>query len=55
MMNLKKTIPQRIKDDIVAILNVLEGFLEKNKFIAGDHLTLADLSVLANVASIMVK
>lgn len=55
MLNLKNTIPQRKKDDILAILKVLESYLEINTFIAGDHLTLADLSVLANVATIVVS
>lgn len=40
---------------MLATMKVLDGFLEANKFIAGDNLTIADLSVLSNVSSIFVR
>ena len=34
-------------------LDYLNGFLEKNKYVAGNDLTIADLSILASLSSIL--
>ena len=50
-----KETSQANKDDIMDILRILNGYLEETKFIAGDHLTIADLSIVANVSSFLVR
>lgn len=46
---------QTDKDEITNILNILNEYLEQTKFIAANHLTIADFSILANVATIIVR
>ena len=50
-----KTIPQVNKDEILDMMKTLNSFLEETKFIAGDHLTIADLSTLASLSSSVVS
>ena len=47
-------ISQANRDEVMEIMTILNGFLEKSKFIAGDHLTIADFSIVANVSSFVV-
>jgi glutathione S-transferase len=49
-----KEIPQELKDNVVKVLQTLEGFLTADYF-AGNNLTIADFSILANVTSVVVS
>lgn len=44
---------QKDKDEINNILLILNEYLEQTKYIAVDHLTIADFSIVANVSSFM--
>lgn len=50
-----KTISEEAIKELHASLALLEGFLEKTDYVAGNNLTLADLSILAGVSSLVVK
>ena len=43
-------ITQEQKDPIIEYMNILENFLIGNKWFAGPNVTLADLSVMTNIA-----
>ncbi len=45
-----KLLPARLKA-LDTALEVLSGFLEKTSFVAADHLTIADFSILASLAT----
>lgn len=49
-----KKISQDRREAVKVLLNTLESFLEKSEWFAGDELTIADLAILANVATIKV-
>lgn len=40
---------------MVGILNVLDGFLSKSKYLAGDNVTIADLSLLGTISTLAVR
>jgi len=50
-----KAVAEAGKKDVYVVLNVLEGFLNKTKFFAGEELTLADLSILPVITSLNVS
>nr|AAD54938.1 glutathione s-transferase 6B [Musca domestica] len=46
-------IPQHQIDSIVESYGFLESFLKNNKYMAGDHLTIADFSIVTSVTSLV--
>lgn len=50
-----KKISQDRREAVRTLLNSLESFLGKSEWFAGDELTIADLAILANVATIKVR
>lgn len=50
-----KEITQENRDDVRDIMRILNEFLEETAFMAGDNLTIADLSILPNVTSFVVR
>ena len=42
-------------DKMIDILNVLDGFLSKSKYLAGDNVTIADLSLLGTISTLAVS
>lgn len=42
---------QKLKD----VIKLLDGFLEESNFVAGDHLTIADISIIATMSTIEVS
>lgn len=50
-----KICDQQLKDDVREVLKVLNGFLDGAKYFAGDKLTIADFSIVTNVASFAVS
>lgn len=42
---------QNLKD----VIKLLDGFLEDSNFVAGDHLTIADISIIATMSTIEVS
>lgn len=42
-------------DKMIGILNVLDGFLSKSKYLAGDNVTIADLSLLGTISTLAVS
>lgn len=49
------TIPQAQKDQINESMKTLESFLDGREWIAGDSVTIADLSFLAGLATLVVS
>lgn len=49
-----KKITNDRRDAIKDLLKIMESFLVKSEWIAGDEVTIADFSYLANVATIKV-
>ncbi|KAH9644303.1 hypothetical protein HF086_003802 [Spodoptera exigua] len=47
----KKTIEQELLDDVAEGYAFIEAFLSRTKYIAGDHVTIADLSILSTVST----
>ncbi|XP_005185166.2 glutathione S-transferase 1 [Musca domestica] len=47
-------IPQHRIDVIVEGYEFLESFLKDNKYMAGDHLTIADFSIVSTVSSLLI-
>jgi len=47
-----KTISKERRDAVKTLLQSFESFLEKSEWFAGEEITLADVTILANVASI---
>nr|QBQ58119.1 glutathione S-transferase epsilon [Mythimna separata] len=45
--------PQQIQD-VHDGYDILEKYLQKNKFVAGDHLTIADVSIVASISTLAV-
>lgn len=50
-----KKISQDRREAVRVLLNTLNAFLENSEWFAGDELTIADLAILANVATIKVS
>lgn len=48
-------LDKKAQDDLAGAINFLEGFLSKNKYAAGDHLTIADVSLVASASTFEVK
>lgn len=48
-------IPAEKKENMKNVLSTLNSFLEAGDWIAGDHPTIADFSVLSNVIVILVR
>lgn len=49
-----KTISKERRDAVKTLLQSFESFLENSEWLAGEEKTLADVTILANVASIKV-
>lgn len=49
-----KKVPQERREAIKDMLKTMESFLGKSKWFAGDEVTIADFSFLANAATIKV-
>lgn len=50
-----KNISQAKRDVLNAAFGFLETFLNGNKYVAGDNVTIADLSIYASIATIVVR
>jgi glutathionyl-hydroquinone reductase len=50
-----KTIPKKNKDAVREVLQTLNEFINGNKYIAGNILTIADFSILTTVTSFSVS
>lgn len=50
-----KNISQAKRDVLNAAFGFLETFLNGNKYVAGDDVTIADLSIYASIATIVVR
>ena len=48
-------LDEKAQKDLVDGLDTLELFLGKNKFAAGDHLTIADLVLVASASTFVVS
>jgi glutathione S-transferase len=48
-------VTKETKDAVVNVLKILEGYLSGSDYFAGNDLTIADFSILANVTSIVVS
>ncbi|XP_050557506.1 uncharacterized protein LOC118261723 [Spodoptera frugiperda] len=48
----KTTIEQELIDDVTEAYGFIETFLSSTKYIAGDHITIADIAILAVMTSI---
>ena len=48
-------VPKEQLDDIVDCLKTFDSFLEGKNWFAGEHVTIADLSILATVATFNVS
>lgn len=46
-----KTIPREIADNLREAYDFLEEFLEEHQWMAGDQLTIADLSLISSVTT----
>lgn len=55
MMNGATKLSETARKELSAAIDFLEGFLSSNKYAAGDHLTIADLALVATVTTIEVK
>ena len=49
-----KKIPDQQREKLVATLINLDGYLGKSKWIAGDVMTIADLSILGTITTVKV-
>lgn len=50
-----KKIPDQQREKLVATLKNLDGYLGKSKWIAGDVMTIADLSILGTITTVKVN
>lgn len=50
-----KLVEQKHKDDVRVVFRVLNGFLEGSDYFAGQHLTIADFSILPSITSFDVR
>lgn len=48
-------IEEKAKKDFAEAIDYLETFLGMNKYAAGDHLTIADLSLLSSATTFVVR
>ncbi|KAJ8717509.1 hypothetical protein PYW08_005908 [Mythimna loreyi] len=51
VQGIKELSPQQV-EDVNAAYDVLDKYLQKTKFVAGDHLTVADVSCVASISSL---
>lgn len=49
-----KKIPDQQREKLVATLNNLDGYLANSKWIAGDAMTISDLSILGTITTVKV-
>lgn len=49
-----KKIPAENRQKLVNTLNVLDGFLSKSKWLAGNEITIADFSILGTITTVKV-
>lgn len=54
-MSLGQEFVEAGKKELLLGLKLLNGFLEKSEFVAGELLTIADLSILANIVTVEVS
>ncbi|CAO1428690.1 unnamed protein product [Diamesa tonsa] len=47
-----KTMSKEGVDKMIGVLNVLDGFLSNSKYLAGDNVTIADLSLLGTISTL---
>jgi glutathione S-transferase len=50
-----KTVDPKHKDGVKAVLKVLNDFLNGEDYFAGSKLTIADVSIVANISSFDVR
>lgn len=50
-----KTLDDKAKSSLEEAVNFLEGFLNESKYAACDHLTIADIALLASASTLQVK
>lgn len=48
-------VPQKIKDKISESMTLLNNFIENSEWFAGENVTIADLTILADVTQIQVR
>lgn len=48
-------IKEKLRDDLNATLGFLNQFLNGNKWVAGNDMTIADTAILASMSSIIVS
>ncbi|KAM8712807.1 hypothetical protein ACLKA7_013179 [Drosophila subpalustris] len=48
-----KVLPKERLEAIVEVYNLMESFLMKHDYIAGDHLTIADFSLISSISSLV--
>lgn len=48
-------VPKKHTDEVIEALGYMEGFLENNVYVAGYDVTIADLSLLATVSTLIVS
>nr|WET52665.1 glutathione S-transferase [Phaedon brassicae]WET52790.1 glutathione S-transferase [Phaedon brassicae] len=46
-----KEIPQKLLDQLFEAIHMVEKFLQKTKYVAGDHVTIADFSFVTSITS----
>lgn len=51
MFGAVQTPPAQVRGSVVDAMKVIEGFLGKSKWIAGDNLTIADFSAAATIST----
>lgn len=54
-MEKKTQISEELRTPIENSLGVLESFLEKNEYFAGENITIADYSIVPSVTTAMVS
>lgn len=48
-------IPQELKDELLGALEIVNGYLEKNAYIADNFISIADFSYLAAISTFIVS
>lgn len=50
-----KKIPAEKREKLIDTLNILDGFLTKSKWFAGENITVADFSILGTITTVKVN